>query len=325
MLVFVGVATDDAIALVDRYPGADERVAALELTAGGGGPAATAAVAAARLGMETALISAVGVDEEGSRIIAELATEGVDVTHVTRIPGERSARSLITISRAGSTRAIVNRRGPEISLADRPGAMDLIAHASWVHVDQHGWAPVRDLLDRLDGGPRLSVDAGNEIPDYRPANTALYVPTDRALESRYSRPGLDNGLEHLLHRAQSDGAEVVAATRGPQGAIALTADGHIVSTPAPDVDILSTLGAGDVFHGALLAGLTLAEPGGQASDLQHALALATVVSSLSCRGLDGRSRIPDRSEAMAVLAATDRPQHTDLPQQTDLPQHKESP
>ena len=60
LLTFIGAATLDALALVEQYPGPDERVVASDLRFAGGGPAATAAVAAARLGHEVAFIGAVG-------------------------------------------------------------------------------------------------------------------------------------------------------------------------------------------------------------------------------------------------------------------------
>ncbi|MEL6893072.1 MAG: PfkB family carbohydrate kinase, partial [Actinomycetota bacterium] len=79
-LVFVGVATHDTIALVDRYPDADERVVATQLVQAGGGPAATAAVAAARLGHRVAFVGTVGTDPEASWILESLTSEGVDVS-----------------------------------------------------------------------------------------------------------------------------------------------------------------------------------------------------------------------------------------------------
>jgi sugar/nucleoside kinase (ribokinase family) len=53
---------------------------------------------------------------------------------------------------------------------------------------------------------------------------------------------------------------------------------------------VSTLGAGDVFHGALLAWLVRGEP------LAEALRAANTAASLSCRALDGRSAIPTLDE-----------------------------
>jgi sulfofructose kinase len=65
--------------------------------------------------------------------------------------------------------------------------------------------------------------------------------------------------------------------------------GELVSVPAPAVDPVSTLGAGDVFHGALLAGLVRELP------LEEALADANAVAAASCAALDGRSAIPVRA------------------------------
>ena len=64
--VFVGSATLDAIALVPSLPGRDERVVAESLVLAGGGPAATAAVAYARLGLPAYFVGSVGDDEEVS-------------------------------------------------------------------------------------------------------------------------------------------------------------------------------------------------------------------------------------------------------------------
>jgi sugar/nucleoside kinase (ribokinase family) len=54
-----------------------------------------------------------------------------------------------------------------------------------------------------------------------------------------------------------------------------------------------TLGAGDVFHGALIAALVGGEP------LREALATANLCAALSCRALDGRTAIPTRDELEA--------------------------
>ena len=97
-IVFVGVATQDAIAVVERYPGADERVVADDVLFAGGGPAATAAVAAARLGIAVALVAAVGDDEAGRKVIHDLHGEGVDVSGIAMVPGARTALSLVVIS-----------------------------------------------------------------------------------------------------------------------------------------------------------------------------------------------------------------------------------
>jgi sulfofructose kinase len=54
--VCIGVITIDTIALVDKYPGEDERILADEISRAGGGPAAVAAVALSRLGVKSAIV-----------------------------------------------------------------------------------------------------------------------------------------------------------------------------------------------------------------------------------------------------------------------------
>ncbi|MEO5743919.1 MAG: PfkB family carbohydrate kinase, partial [Terracoccus sp.] len=173
-VVFVGAATIDSIALVDTFPTPDQRVVAEELVVAGGGPAATAAVTAARLGIRAAFVGSVGADDDGDRILEGLAAEGVDVSGVTRVPGARSAASVIVVDRGRGTRAICTRPGPDVEIGR--GA-EMVDAAAWVHADHLGWAAVRHLLSRGPGRPRLSVDAGNAIPEFSPAGVDLYVPT----------------------------------------------------------------------------------------------------------------------------------------------------
>lgn len=298
LAVFVGVATEDSIAVVDRYPGSDERVVATGMVFGGGGPAATAAVAAARLGIPSAVVAAVGDDEDGRRVRERLAAEGIDVSGIITVPGAETSRSVVVISGAERSRAIVNRVGPKLELAGSARAMELLSAASWVHVDQHGWAAVHAVRGQVPGGIRLSIDAGNEIPGLLLDDTALYAPTRDALERRYGSHSIDENMRHAI----ADGAATVVVTDGGHGSHGLRADGTTARAQAPTAELVSTLGAGDVFHGALIAGLIHLEQGMLDGGFEQAVAYATAVATLSCRGIDGRSRIPTHDETMRVLA-----------------------
>ncbi|MBO8192294.1 ribokinase [Streptomyces oryzae] len=298
-VVFVGAVTLDTIALVDHMPGPDERHIAEDLVRAGGGPAATAAVAAARLGLaDVHFVGAVGDDEDGDRAVASLAEEGVGVSGVVRVPSRPTGASVVLVDRSRGTRAICTRRVPEPVLPARSPAVELVRTASWVHVDHLGWPAVSGFpagpgSEGTDHRPRLSVDAGNPIPGYHPRGVALDVPTDASLTARYGTAD----LETALARAVGDGADCVVATRGARGSVALTADGRRASAPGLPVDLVSTLGAGDVFHGALLTAVVRGEP------LVRCLEYANAVAALSCRGLDGRSHIPTHRETTAFLSA----------------------
>ena len=290
--VFVGAATHDAIALVDGFPGPDERVVAEQVVYAGGGPAATAAVAASRLGVRVGFVGTVGDDANGRAILEGLQGEGVDVSGVSVSSDQGSAASVVIVDRTRGTRAICNRPAPLIDLA---AGAHLIAVTPIVHVDHVGWGPLIDS-GLLPAGTRLSVDAGNDIPGFRSERVDLHVPTVEALRRQYG----DLTVDDLLSRAVADGATVVVATDGSRGSYALTTAGESAFAPALSVDVVSTLGAGDVFHGALVAAVVRGMP------LADQLAFANVTAALSCRALDGRSGIPDLDTVLNTVADTVR-------------------
>lgn len=289
-LLFVGCATLDAIALVEDYPAADSRTVATDFATAGGGPAATAAVAAARAGAKTAFAGVLGADEEGDRIITGLQAEGVDTSAVIRDPDVRTGASVIVVSRASESRAIVTRPVPPVSFPAGSRFHELVEAASWVHVDHLGWNAVASL----PGGPAgrsISVDAGNPIPSFSARGVALYVPTIERLRAEYG-----DGLspEALLQKALDDGASAVVATAGSEGAWVLERGGAPAHVPATPATIVSTLGAGDVYHGAILAAVAAGLP------LVEAAEFAGRTAAASCAGLDGRSAIPHQAITPAL-------------------------
>jgi sugar/nucleoside kinase (ribokinase family) len=273
-VVCVGLATLDTIFAVPSHPAPDGRVVASELVVAGGGPAATAAVALARLGVDTFFVGSVGDDEAGDAIREGLEREGVDVSEVAVVVGARSPQSAILVD--GQSRTIVHFRGTAggPSLSER--ATELCRGAAWVHVDHVGYGAVpRDV--------RLSVDGGNPIDGLDARGVALYAPTQRELQERFGD----------AQSALEAGAELVVVTRGEGGSAAYRRAGSVIETPGVTTDVVSTLGAGDVFHGALLARLVADAP------LEDALAFANACAAMSCRALDARSAIPTVDEVAA--------------------------
>jgi sugar/nucleoside kinase (ribokinase family) len=263
----VGLATRDTILRVPEHPSPDGRVVADDLVVAGGGPAATAAVTLARLGVDAAFFGAVGDDEAGAFVRDGLAAEGVDVAGLAVVAGARTPQSVI----------LVGPRG-ERSIVHRPGSAEFGAvepHAEWVHVDHVGFGRARG---------RLSVDGGNPIEALDLHGVALYAPTEERLRADFGD----------AQAALAAGAEAVVVTRGAGGSYAVTQDGRVDAAGVP-CDPVSTLGAGDVFHGALLAYLVRGAP------LEDALRAANTAASLSCRALDGRSAIPTLDELEVAL------------------------
>ncbi len=281
-VVCVGAATIDTIVVVDRLPGSDERVVADSFVTAGGGPAATAAVALARLGVPVAFCGVVGDDEAGCLVRASLESEGVDVERLRVDASAQTARSVILVERSTGARTIVTMT------AAAPVPEDVPAGSGWLHADQTGYRAARAVS--ADGSRLLSIDAGNRIDGLQVRGLDLYAPTVSSLAELF--PG---SVDAGLRSARDAGAGTVIATAGADGAYVLDGD-EAVHVPAFPVEAVSTLGAGDVFHGALLAALV----GG--SRPVEAARFAGAAAALSCRGVDGRSAIPRADEVEEFLA-----------------------
>ena len=289
--VCIGVVTIDTIALVDKYPSADERVLAQEISRAGGGPAAVAAVALSRLGIKSAIIGTIGDDADGKEVLRIFEKEGVDTSGIS-LGTTSTAGSVIVASKEHSARAISTRQ-PMVQAPINEAGKKLIAKAQWVHVDHVGVNRLAELGISRGNGPLISFDAGYGVESFDPITVDLFVPTDRQMALRY--PGID--LAVALENDAMKAGNTVVATQGSAGSAGFSPETGLVTAPGFAVDVKSTLGAGDVFHGALVAQLIQGFP------LQEAMRRANAVAALSCTGLDGQSKIPTTTELDAYLEA----------------------
>ena len=271
----VGIATVDTIVLVEKYPTANERVVALQSVRAVGGPATTAAVTMARLGIDVALSCVIGDDEDGRFIFDTLKREGVDTRNVVVNPEIHTAIGTIVVSKSEQTRAIMVQ--PHQELPAKPAN---ISDYEWIHVDQFGMKAIKDWGVVRGGSAKLSIDIGYATPGLSSSDYDLYAPSE-------------NITTDVSTAAQDK--NIVVISQGGEGSI--YSDGvDTGSVPAISSEIVSTLGAGDVFHGALVATQVWNK------SIEEAVTIANTVAGLSCRALDGQSGIPTKAELAAYLA-----------------------
>lgn len=285
----MGVITIDTIALVEKYPLSDERVLADQIIRAGGGPASVAAVTLARLGIKSAIVGTVGNDEDGKSALKIFEKEDVDFSGVSIYQGATSG-SVIVASKSESSRAISTRQ-PVVQVKPNEAAKKLVKESSWVHVDHVGINQLEDLGIKRGGEQKISFDAGYGVKNFDVSKVDLFAPNDRQMLERH--PNLE--LKDAVKKDAEAGSNLTVATMGKHGSMGYSNELGFAEAAGIKTQILSTLGAGDVFHGALLAQLIEKLP------LAEALYRANVVAALSCRGLDGQSAIPNRDELNQYL------------------------
>ncbi|MDQ0374107.1 PfkB family carbohydrate kinase [Cellulomonas humilata] len=257
LLVCCGLATLDVVQVVDRLPAPDEKVVARSLDVTFGGPAANAAATAAALGVRTVLVTALGAGPIGDLVRAGLAAAGVAVVDLLDGPGT-PAVSTVLVTRGTGERAVVSVNA--VGTGDLSGAarrLDVLEGATTLLVDGHHLEAAEVLAaDASARGIPVLLDGGS----WKPGLDRLLAHVDHAVLSADFR--LPDVAEDLLDRVADLGPRLVAqsAGAGPVQVRRVDADGRRASSvlhppTVPSAEVVDTLGAGDVLHGATAASL----------------------------------------------------------------------
>lgn len=251
-----------------------------------GGSAANAAVALARLGRETQLLTAYAADDRGRALAAHLQAAGVGLAADPQVL-DRTATATATINADGSAsyEFDIEWRLPDAQVA-RPRRVHV---SSLAPVLEPGAEQVHELLDRLDEVPvtydincRPAITgAGGDLRrrvERMAARCQLVKCSDEDLEVLYPHLGIGEAARNL----RGAGPVAVVVTRGGEGATWFGE--QVVDVPAERVDVVDTIGAGDTFGAALLDALWSADLGELDRDdieqaLGHAVAAAAITVS----------------------------------------------
>ncbi len=289
----VGIAVLDYLFAMERLPDGGGKHYATGYREVGGGVAANAAAAIAMLGGTARLVGRVGTDPVGARILADLAALGVDVDGVEEMAGVCSPVSAVLVDEAGE-RTIINYTPDALFAAGdttRAGDVDSV---DGVLVDVRWPAGAARALSAaaLAGIPsvfdfdRPMSDGGSSLLGL--ASHVVFSEAALVETAGVREPG--EGLLAIRDRTDA----FLAVTTGAGGVWWLDGS-EIRNQPAFPVEVVDTVGAGDVFHGALALALAerLPEPA--------ALRFASAAAALKCARPGGRAGTPSRSEVDELL------------------------
>lgn len=282
-------------ALIDLVPSGNGTVRQTP----GGGPFNTAR-ALARLGVSTAFLSHLSNDPLGCMLLDRLAADDVDLSLTTCGPepttlavAQLDGDGLATYSFAPDgtsapnlTADMVPRAlGADVS-ALHVGTLGLVLEPMATTLTELTQREATRRLVMLDPNvrPALVVDTGRyrQRVQFLMAQSTIVKVSDEDLEWLF--PGLDR--EAAADRIISAGARLVVVTLGGQGAFGVMS--HVrACVPAPTVDVVDTIGAGDAFGAALLAWLHDHEALRRnlvldSHELEAALAFACLAASITC-------------------------------------------
>ncbi|CAL4933707.1 unnamed protein product [Urochloa decumbens] len=324
-----GLVTLDYLATVDAYPRPDDKIRTGELQISGGGNAGNALTAAARLGLNTRVISKVANDETGATVLSELSEAGIDASHVIISDGGNTTFVYIIIDKQTKTRTCILTPGdPPMVPSDLP-----MSSLSAALQDAHQMK-IPILVDAEQERTKEELEGLLSLASY-------IVCSGNFPKNWTSIPSLPCALLEIL--LQYPRAKFVIATLGEKGCMMLqrsdagddsvvdAADIEVVADSLklelhkddtlptcissktmrlsarglcailgrlligtaeviPVSELVDTTGCGDAFIGAVLHALSTEMPP------EKMLPFASQVAGIKCRAIGARAGLPWRSD-----------------------------
>lgn len=287
-VVACGLTTLDLTQEVEALPGANQKVIARTTRLDVGGPAANAARAAAALGSEVTLITALGAPDGPGQMARQILHDaGVQVVDLSRDDEAAALPVSTALVTPDGQRAVASTNATALT-AWREVDPGEVWSAKALLVDGHLQAQQRHLAAAARAAQvPVILDGGS----WKDGLEVLLERVDFAvLSGDFTVP------DALAQHWPGDTLEVVAAM-GPQW-VAQSHGGQPIEVRGPakrcqvdveQVEAIDTLGAGDVLHGALAHWVAAGKP------MVEALSEASRVASRSVRyrGAMGWARAAD--------------------------------
>ncbi|AXL92274.1 5-dehydro-2-deoxygluconokinase [Streptomyces sp. CB09001] len=277
-----------------------------------GGSASNVAVAAARLGRATAVITRTGDDPFGGYLHGALKEFGVDDRWVTPVAAYPTPVTFCEIFPPDDFPLYFYRRpkAPDLEIHPEELDLDAIRAASifWMTGTGLSEEPSRTatlaaLAHRaksgttvfdLDWRPMFWADPGQARPYYAEALGHATVAVGNLDECEIA-----TGVREPRACAEAllaAGVELAVVKQGPKGVLAVHRDGRSAEVPPVPVEVVNGLGAGDAFGGSLCHGLL------SGWELERIMRYANAAGALVASRLACSSAMPTEAEVDDLLA-----------------------
>ena len=257
--------------------------------------AGTAAIVAAKLGLNTLAVGGYGQDMMGDWAVSRLESFGIDTSGIQRLKGVPTSSSIV-LTRADGSRPALHMKGATGSFVVDEADFARVTDATVFHLGGVG------LMDAMDGaanaklmkfardnGCITTVDIFAGSADDLPDVAAVLPWTDYfmpSIEEARALSGLED-IEDCTKFFHDRGVACCVFTLGGDGAYYSHADGTRFRIPAYEIDVKCTCGCGDAFDAGYAVALV------KGFDPETAVRFAQATSALNATGLGSQAGVTD--------------------------------
>jgi sugar/nucleoside kinase (ribokinase family) len=300
-IIGLGLATLDVLIRLRDMPTWEHGTQVSSFRFDGGGLVGTAMVAAARLGARVGFIGTAGSDEAAELKLRSFVECGVDLSHLVHREGAEDQVVLVFVHAETGERTFAGvwhgaRQPIRVDELDR----EYITAANYLHIDGllHHEATLQAVRWVKDAGKTVVMDGSKTNRPVHDAHRQLIPYVDVLITGEGYARGL-TGIDDIWEAGQAVlelGPRIFVETVGERGSYTITQDEQF-HTPAFQVDVVDTTGAGDVFHGAYIVAMM------HGWGPRACAVFSTAVSALKCTILGGRAGIPTFERTLAFMRA----------------------
>lgn len=295
-MVAVGAICSATIFRVDNIPPPPAKVLPTERCQLIDGMAISAAYAFAKLGGSARIWSRIGDDRLGVAARESLLEEGIDTAGLHTVPGSATSQVAIIVDRKGD-RLVVPFHDPKADTSADWLPLQTLESTDFVHCEAR-WVEGAEAALKAARSLNIPCMVDGEIAPVEALRRLIPLADFAVFSDAGLRIYADcDDVDSALRKVGSTHGGHVGASCGSKGYFWYE-NGTIRHVKAPIVDVVDTLAAGDVFHGAFALALL------ENKDIEHAARFACVAASLKCTRFGGRLGCPTRSEVDLAVAAT---------------------
>ena len=264
-----------------------------ELTLAVSGAAGVAAIAAAKMGLNTLAVGGVGEDLMGDWVLQRMKHFGVDCSMMQHEPNWKTSSSIVT-TRADGSRPALHMKGATGNFVIDPKDFQKVTDAKVFHLGGVG------LMDAMDGeqnrslmrfakeqGCITTVDIFAGSADDLPDVAAVLPYTDYFMPSIEEARAL-SGIHDLVDCTKffhDRGVAGCVFTLGGDGAYYSHVDGTRFHVPAFEIEVKCTCGCGDAFDAGFAVALC------RGMDAETSVRFAQATSALNATGLGSQAGV----------------------------------